>query len=90
MPRKSPGAAGGATRIANSRIEVEAKGLSFDQHHRTVRKGAHAQLGSLQVASELVARGADAGGITWHYVRPPIVDLDYEMDCRSVALERIA
>ncbi len=40
--------------------------------------------------SELVARGADAGGITWHYVRPPIVDLDYEMDCRGVALERIA
>ena len=42
------------------------------------------------VASELVARGADAGGITWHYVRPPIVDLDYEMDCRGVAVERVA
>ncbi|MGZ8320549.1 MAG: 2-amino-5-chloromuconate deaminase CnbZ [Telluria sp.] len=42
------------------------------------------------LASELVARGADAGGITWHYVRPPIVDLDYEMDCRGVALERVA
>jgi hypothetical protein len=41
------------------------------------------------LASELVARGADVGGITWHYVRPPIVDLDYEMDCRGVALERI-
>lgn len=39
--------------------------------------------------SELVARGADAGGITWHYVRPPIVDLDYEMDCRGVASERV-
>lgn len=42
------------------------------------------------LADELVARGADAGGITWHYVRPPIVDLDYEMDCRGVALERVA
>jgi len=42
------------------------------------------------LASELVARGADAGGITWHYVRPPIMDLDYEMDCRGVALERVA
>ncbi len=41
------------------------------------------------LASELVARGADAGGITWHYVRPPIVDLDYEMDCRGLALERV-
>ena len=41
------------------------------------------------MASELVARGADAGGITWHHVRPPIIDLDYEMDCRGVALERV-
>ena len=39
------------------------------------------------LASELVARGADAGGITWHFVRPPVVDLDYEMDCRGVARE---
>lgn len=42
------------------------------------------------MASELVARGGHAGGITWHYVRPPIVDLDYEMDCRGIALERVA
>lgn len=41
------------------------------------------------MAGELVARGADGGGITWHYVRPPIVDLDYEMDCRAVAVERV-
>ncbi len=41
------------------------------------------------LASELVARGADGGGISWHFVRPPIVDLDYEMDCRGVAFERI-
>lgn len=41
-------------------------------------------------ASELVARGAAGGGITWHYVRPPVVDLDYEMDCRGVATERVA
>ena len=41
------------------------------------------------MASELVARGADAGGITWHHVRPPIVDLVYEMDCRGVSFERV-
>ncbi|MEO6623552.1 MAG: hypothetical protein ABIN37_01795 [Burkholderiaceae bacterium] len=41
------------------------------------------------MASELTARGADAGGITWHFVRPPIVDLDFEMDCRGVMLERV-
>ena len=37
---------------------------------------------------ELVSRGAMNGGLTWHYCRPPVVDLDYEMDCRGVALER--
>ena len=41
------------------------------------------------LASELVARGADAGGITWHYVRPPVVDLEFEMDCRCLAQELV-
>ena len=36
---------------------------------------------------EIVARGAAAGGLTWHFARPPVVDLDYEMDCRGVARE---
>lgn len=39
------------------------------------------------IADELVRRGAMAGGLTWHFTRPPVVDLDYEMDCRSVARE---
>lgn len=39
------------------------------------------------MASELVARGADAGGITWHFMRPPVIDLDFEMDCRGIARE---
>lgn len=36
---------------------------------------------------EIVRRGAAAGGLTWHYCRPPVVDLDYEMDCRGIASE---
>jgi len=39
------------------------------------------------LASEIEGRGAAAGGLTWHYARPPVVDLEYEMDCRSVARE---
>jgi hypothetical protein len=39
--------------------------------------------------TELVGRGAAKGGITWQYCRPPLDVLDYEMDVRSVALERI-
>jgi hypothetical protein len=39
------------------------------------------------LASEIEGRGAAAGGLTWHFARPPVVDLEYEMDCRSVARE---
>ena len=36
---------------------------------------------------ELVRRGALRSGLTWHYARPPVVDLEYEMDCRRVMRE---
>ena len=41
------------------------------------------------LADEIVARGASAHGLTWHYCRPPGVGLDYEMDCRGVEWERV-
>jgi len=37
----------------------------------------------------LVARGAGRHGVTWHFCRPPVVNLEYEMDCRAVAVERV-
>jgi hypothetical protein len=27
--------------------------------------------------------------VTWHFNRPPVVDLEYEMDCRRVHIERV-
>jgi hypothetical protein len=41
------------------------------------------------LAEEIVRRGAARAGLTWHYNRPPVVDLEYEMDCRGVTVERI-
>jgi len=38
---------------------------------------------------EIVRRTGNGGGLTWHYCRPPIEELEYEMDVRSVMLERI-
>lgn len=38
---------------------------------------------------ELVSRGAANAGITWQYCRPPLDVLDYEMDVRGVATERV-
>lgn len=41
------------------------------------------------LADEIVRRGAASGGLLWHYARPPVVGLDYEMDVRSVPVERL-
>ena len=41
------------------------------------------------LADELVSRGAARSGLTWHYCRPPVVDLEYEMDCRGIYSERV-
>jgi hypothetical protein len=39
------------------------------------------------LADEIVRRGAAQHGLSWHFARPPVVGLDYEMDCRSVPVE---
>ena len=38
-------------------------------------------------ADELVRRGATRSGLTWHFARPPVIDLEFEMDCRCVLRE---
>lgn len=39
-------------------------------------------------AEEIVQRGAARHGLTWHFCRPPVVGLDYEMDVAAPARER--
>jgi hypothetical protein len=39
--------------------------------------------------SELGRRGVFRNGLTWHFNRPPVVGLDYEMDCRCVHIEKV-
>jgi hypothetical protein len=41
------------------------------------------------MAEELVRRGAARSGLTWHFARPPVVDLEFEMDCRRVTTETV-
>jgi len=40
-------------------------------------------------ADALVRRGAARSGLTWHFARPPVIDLEYEMDCRRVLREMV-
>jgi hypothetical protein len=42
------------------------------------------------IGEELAARGAMGGGLTWHLARPPVVGIDFEMDCRGVVDERFS
>ena len=41
------------------------------------------------LADEIVRRGAARHGIAWHFCRPPVIDLEYEVDCRGLAAERV-
>ena len=41
------------------------------------------------VGEELARRGAMRGGLEWHYCRPPVVNLEYEMDVRGAARELV-
>jgi hypothetical protein len=41
------------------------------------------------LADEIVGRSAARAGLTWHFARPPVIELEYEMDCRGVRRERV-
>ena len=40
-------------------------------------------------ADEIVRRGAAHAGVNWHFARPPVRDLEFEVDCRSARLEEV-
>jgi hypothetical protein len=41
------------------------------------------------LGEEIVRRGAAAHGLSWHFCRPPVRGLEYEMDCRAVSVETV-
>jgi len=41
------------------------------------------------LADEIVRRGAARAGLTWHFCRPPVRGLEFEMDCRAVRWEEV-
>jgi hypothetical protein len=41
------------------------------------------------LADEIVRRGAAHAGLTWHFARPPVRELEFEVDCRGVAVEQV-
>ncbi len=64
---------------------LQALGFGWRDAFSTQAYTVH-DIGAL-VGPEIVQRGAASAGLTWHLARPPIVDLEYEMDVRRVACE---
>ena len=57
---------------------LTALGLGWPEAVQTQVYTVH-DIGAL-VEAELVARGAAKRGLTWQFSRPPVVDIEYEMD----------
>jgi hypothetical protein len=41
------------------------------------------------LGDEIARRGAMGAGLTWHFARPPLDAVDFEMDVRNIAHERV-
>ena len=71
---------------------ASAMRLSYDPRRNLAYirlRPATAEVETVRVSDEILRRGAARSGLTWHFARPPVLDLDYEMDCRSVSIERV-
>jgi hypothetical protein len=70
-------------------MERRMKLLGFSWRHTTATQVYTVHDLYPFLADEIVRRGAARAGLTWHFCRPPVQGLEYEMDCRSVALEHV-
>jgi len=85
----SPHAMREKARFVLERMEDRLGTLGFSWHETTAtqvytRHDIHPFLGQ-----EIVARGAARHGLIWHYCTPPIVDLEFETDCRGIGRETV-
>jgi len=71
--------------VGEMQRRLAALGFSWPDAISTQAYTVH-DIGAL-VEREIVARGAAAGGLEWHFARPPLAELDYEMDVRGAARE---
>lgn len=63
--------------------------LGYEWHHCTASQLYTVHNPHPFLAEEFARRGAMSFGLNWHYVRPPVIDMEFEMDCRRVLSERV-
>jgi hypothetical protein len=85
----SPDAIAEKARFVLGEMERRLSLLGFSWGHTTATQAYTIHDLHPFLANEIVRRGAARAGLTWHYCRPPVRDLEYEMDCRAIADERV-
>ncbi|MBE0626826.1 MAG: hypothetical protein IH606_18660 [Burkholderiales bacterium] len=76
-------------RFVMGEMERRLAALGFSWDDAVSAQAYTAQdIGAL-VGAEIAARGAAAGGLAWHFARPPVIGLEYEMDVRGAARELV-
>src|SRR5579863_1057822 len=74
-------------RFTVSEMESRLAAFGFGWKETTAAQAYTVHDFHLVMADELVRRGAARSGLTWHFARPPVIDLEFEMDCRRVMRE---
>ncbi len=74
-------------RFTAHQMEERLAAFDFGWRHTTGVQAYSVHDFHAVLADELVRRGATRSGLTWHFARPPVIDLEYEMDCRRVMRE---
>ncbi len=85
----SPEAMRDKVRYVVAEMEQRLAALGFSWKDAVSTQAYSVQdIGAL-VGPEIAARGAAAGGLAWHFARPPVIGLEYEMDVRAAARELV-
>jgi hypothetical protein len=71
--------------MATMESRLAALGFGWQDATSTQAYTVH-DIGSL-VGDEIARKGAAAAGLEWHFSRPPVVNIEYEMDVRGAARE---
>jgi hypothetical protein len=83
----SPGAMRDKVRHVVAEMERRLTALGFSWNDAVSTQAYSVQDIGAVVGPEIAARGAAAGGLSWHFARPPLIGLEYEMDVRGTARE---
>src|SRR5882757_1484549 len=90
----SPGDTSPAGMLAKAKWVLDEMERRMSAFGGTWKQTTAVQLYTVQdvypiLESELGRRGVLRNGVIWHFDRPPVTGLDYEMDCRRVQTEKV-